>query len=47
LILDGKIDSIDSNGNIPLHFAVKVGDLSMTKKLLLYGANKYQINNKK
>ena len=46
LTLDCKVNPIDKNGNIPLHFAVKAGDLSITKKLLLYGGNKIQINNK-
>ena len=37
LTLDCKINIEDKNGNIPLHFAVKGGDLSIVKKLLLYG----------
>ena len=37
---------VDNNNNIPLHFAVKGGDLSIVKKILLYGGDRNQINNK-
>ena len=46
LTLDCKVNITDNNGNIPLHFAVKGGDLSITKKILLYGGDRNKLNNK-
>ena len=46
LTLDCEVNPIDKHGNIPLHFAVKGGDLSITKKLLLYGGNRDKLNSK-
>ena len=47
LTLDCKINNEDNNGNIPLHFAVKGGDISIAKKLILYGSDKNKLNKKK
>ena len=46
LTLNCKVNIEDNNENIPLHFAVRGGDISITKKLLLYGANRDKLNNK-
>jgi len=46
LVLDCKINIVDNNNNIPLHFAVKGGDLSIVKKILLHGGDRNQPNNK-
>jgi hypothetical protein len=46
LTLDCEVNPIDKNGNIPLHFAVKGGDLSIAKKILLYGGDRDKLNNK-
>ena len=46
LILKCKVNITDNNENIPLHFAVKGGDLAIVKKLLLYGSDKNKENNK-
>ena len=46
LVLDCKVNIMDNNKNIPLHFAVKGGDLSIAKKILLHGGDRNQQNNK-
>ena len=46
LVLKCKINIVDNNNNIPLHFAVKGGDLSIVKKILLHGGDRNQPNNK-
>lgn len=46
LTLDCKVNISDNNGNIPLHFAIRGGDLSIVKKILLYGGNRNKLNNK-
>ena len=46
LVLNCNINVVDNNNNIPLHFAVKGGDLSIVKKILLHGGDRNQPNNK-
>ena len=47
LILGCKINPEDNHLNIPLHFAIKGGDLSVVKKLIFYGADKNKLNKDK
>lgn len=47
LILGCNVNIEDNRNNIPLHFAIKGGDLGIVKKLILYGGNKYKLNNDK
>ena len=47
LTLNCKVNIEDNNENIPLHFAVRGGDISITKKLLLYGGDRDKLNSKK
>ena len=44
LIMNCDVNIEDNKQNIPLHFAVKGGDLSIIKKLIFYGGNKEKLN---
>ena len=45
LIMNCEPNIEDNKQNIPLHFAVRGGDLSIIKKLIFYGGNKEKSNN--
>ena len=48
LLISGcNVNIEDKRKNIPLHFAVKGGDLSIVKKLIFYGGDKKKLNNEK
>ena len=48
LLISGcDVNIEDNRQNIPLHFAVKGGDLSIVKKLIFYEGNKEKLNNEK
>ena len=48
LLISGcNVNIEDNRKNIPLHFAVKGGDLSIVKKLIFYGGDRKKINNEK
>ena len=48
LLISGcDVNIEDNRKNIPLHFAVKGGDLSIVKKLIFYGGDRKKVNNEK
>ena len=48
LLISGcNVNIEDNKQNIPLHFAVKGGDLNIVKKLLYYGGNRDKLNDEK